>query len=192
MLDAVLTDPVAQRGVIDPQLLSDLSDRSARGTDQVHRVTLELLSELAPVPLLPIFHPDILLSREVSCLRGEVQIAVGGATSADDWHLVLAAATGLFVAAYVAATAVGFGWVLRLYSVATIAAALVLGLLSAQVDKLEAGASTLYMGVLERLGMGVWLVWRPSWRWSCGEQPSPKVTVSATAEPVDRGRRDAH
>ena len=65
-------------------------------------------------------------------------IAAGGATSADDLHLVLAAATGLFVAAYVATTAVGFGWVFRLYSVVTIATALVFGLLSAQVDKLAA------------------------------------------------------
>ena len=41
-------------------------------------------------------------------------IAAGGATSADTLHLVLSAATGLFVAAYVATTAVGFGWVFRL------------------------------------------------------------------------------
>ena len=66
-------------------------------------------------------------------------LAAGGATSADTMHLVLSAATGLFVAAYVATTAFAFGWVFRLYSVVTIATALVFGLLSAQVDKIEAG-----------------------------------------------------
>jgi hypothetical protein len=86
-------------------------------------------------------------------------IAAGGATSADTLHLALSAATGLFVAAYVATTAVGFGWVFRLYSVATIATAFVFGLLSGQVDKLAAGAPTPYMGLLERIGIGAWLVW---------------------------------
>ena len=114
-------------------------------------------------------------------------IAAGGATSADTLHLVLSAATGLFVAAYVATAAVGFGWVFRLYSVATIATAFVFGLLSAQVDKLEAGAPTPYMGLLERVGIGVWLVWMVVvamvlWR----TNRSPKLTISDTpAEPVD-------
>jgi hypothetical protein len=86
-------------------------------------------------------------------------IAAGGATSADTLHLVLSAATGLFVAAYVATAAVGFGWVFRLYSVVTIATAFVFGLLSAQVDKLEAREPTPYMGLLERSGIGAWLLW---------------------------------
>jgi len=86
-------------------------------------------------------------------------IAAGGATSADTMHLVLSAATGLFVVAYVATTAFAFGWVFRLYSVATIAAALVFGLLSAQVDKIEAGDPTPYMGLFERIGIGAWLLW---------------------------------
>jgi hypothetical protein len=121
-------------------------------------------------------------------------IAAGGATSADDLHLVLSAATGLFVAAYVATTAVGLGWVFRLYSVATIATALVFGLLSGQVDKLEAGAPTPYMGLLERIGIGGWLVWMAVvamvlWR----TNRSPKLTVRHTPEPVDTvGALDAH
>lgn len=86
-------------------------------------------------------------------------IAAGKATSADTMHLVLSAATGLFVAAYVATVAVGFGWSFRLYSIATIAASLVFGLLSAQVDKIEAGDPTPYMGLLERIGIGAWLLW---------------------------------
>jgi hypothetical protein len=116
-----------------------------------------------------------------------VVIAAGGATSADTLHLFLSAATGLFVAAYVATTAVGFGWVFRLYSVATIATALVFGLLSAQVDRIEAGAPTPYMGLLERIGIGAWLLWMVVvamvlWRTT----RSPKVTVSDTpAEPID-------
>lgn len=90
--------------------------------------------------------------------RREV-IAAGGATSADALHLVLSAATGLFVTAYVATTALAFGWMFRLFSIVTIAAALLFGLLSAQVDKIEAGEPTPYMGLLERIGIGAWLLW---------------------------------
>jgi hypothetical protein len=86
-------------------------------------------------------------------------IAAGGATSADTMHLVLSGATGLFVTAYVATTALAFGWIFRLYSIATIATALLFGFLSAQVDKIEAGEPTPYMGLLERIGIGVWLLW---------------------------------
>jgi hypothetical protein len=86
-------------------------------------------------------------------------IAAGGATSADSMHLVLSAATGLFVAAYVATLAVGFGWLFRLYSVLTIATALVFGMLSGQVQLVEAGEPTPYMGLLERIGIGAWLLW---------------------------------
>ncbi|MDT0212554.1 DUF998 domain-containing protein [Rothia sp. ARF10] len=90
--------------------------------------------------------------------RREV-IAAGGATSADTMHLVLAGATGLFVAAYVTALAVAFGWRFRAYSGLTLATALVFARLSAQVEQLEAGNPTPWMGLLERVGMGAWLLW---------------------------------
>ncbi len=80
-------------------------------------------------------------------------------TSADTMHLVLAAGTGLFVAAYVAVFAIGFGSVFRVYSVLTLAVALVFGRLSAQVDKIQAGDPTPYLGLLERIGIGAWLLW---------------------------------
>jgi hypothetical protein len=86
-------------------------------------------------------------------------IAAGGATAADTMHLVLAAGTGLFVAAYVATLAIGFGWTFRLYSVLTLATALVFGRLSAQVQQIEAGDPTPYMGLLERVGLAAWLLW---------------------------------
>lgn len=86
-------------------------------------------------------------------------IAAGGATTADTMHLVLAAATGLFVAAYVAIFAIAFGWRFRAYSVVTLATALAFGRLSAQVDRIEAGDPTPYMGLLERIGIGAWLLW---------------------------------
>jgi hypothetical protein len=86
--------------------------------------------------------------------RREV-IASGGSTSADTMHLVLAAGTGLFVAAFSAA----FGWRFRAYSLLTLAVALVFGRLSAQVDHLVAGATTPYMGLLERIGIGASLLW---------------------------------
>jgi hypothetical protein len=86
-------------------------------------------------------------------------IAAGAGTSADTMHLVLSAGTGLFVAAYVVTLAIAFGWVFRLYSLLTVAAALVFGMLSAQVDRIEAGDPTPYMGLLERVGIGAWLLW---------------------------------
>lgn len=150
--------------------------RSARGKRSL-RIAGALVAAHGAMSFLWLLGP--MSQREV--------IAAGRATSADDLHLFLSAATGLFMAAYVATTAVGLGWVFRLYSVATIATALVFGLLSAQVDKLEAGAPTPWMGLLERIGIGVWLVWLAVvamvlWR----ANRSPKVTVSDTpAEPVD-------
>src|SRR4029453_9741127 len=77
-VDAVLADPVAQRGVVDPQLPGDHGDRPAGGPDQLDRVALELLGEPSTAPLgrLSVFlsHEGI-PSSEVSCLRGEVQSA---------------------------------------------------------------------------------------------------------------------
>jgi hypothetical protein len=86
-------------------------------------------------------------------------IAAGGAATADTVHLVLAAGTGLFVAAYVATFAFGFGWYFRAYSALTLATALAFGRLSAQVEQVEAGDPTPYMGLLERIGLGAWLLW---------------------------------
>jgi hypothetical protein len=86
-------------------------------------------------------------------------IAAGEATSADTLHLILSGATGLFVAASVTTAGLAFGWAFRLYSAVTIITALVFGLLSAQVDRIEAGDPTPYMGLLERIGIGAWLLW---------------------------------
>lgn len=86
-------------------------------------------------------------------------IAAGGATSADTRHLVLSGATGVLVTAHVATAALAFGWIFRVYSIATIATALLFGMLAAQVDKIEAGDPTPYMGLLERIGIGAWLLW---------------------------------
>jgi hypothetical protein len=86
-------------------------------------------------------------------------LEAGGATSADTLHLILAGGTGVFVTAYVAAAALAFGWGFRAYSVTTVAAALTFGLLSAQIGRIEAGEPTPYMGLLERIGIGAWLLW---------------------------------
>lgn len=122
--------------------------RSAQGKRSI-RIAGALVVAHGAMSVLWIFAP--MSDRDV--------IAAGGATSADSMHLVLSAATGVFVAAYVATLAVGFGWWFRLYSVLTIATALVFGSLSAQVDRVEAGDPTPYMGLLERIGIGAWLLW---------------------------------
>jgi hypothetical protein len=71
-VDAVLTHPIAKGGVVDAELTGDLGDRPTGRAHQVNRIAFELGSELAPAPSLSVFHADILLSREVSYLRGEV------------------------------------------------------------------------------------------------------------------------
>src|SRR5680860_868058 len=72
-VDAVLLDPVAERGVVDPQLTSDLRGRLAARADQLDRITLELLGEPSTPPpaglALFLCHADI-LSLEVSGHRG--------------------------------------------------------------------------------------------------------------------------
>ena len=121
---------------------------SARGTRAL-RVAGALLVAHGAMSFLWVFGP--MSKREV--------IAAGGATSADTLHLVLSGATGLFVTAYVAAAAFAFGWIFRFYSAVTIMTALLFGLLSAQVDRIAAGEPTPYMGLLERIGIGTWLLW---------------------------------
>jgi hypothetical protein len=122
--------------------------QSAYGKRPV-RVAGALMVGHGAMSLLWVFAP--MSQREV--------IAAGGATSADTMHLILAAGTGLFVAAYVAIFAIGFGWIFRAYSALTLVTALVFGRLSAQVGHIEAGDPTPYMGLLERIGMGAWLLW---------------------------------
>jgi hypothetical protein len=122
--------------------------QSAHGKRSI-RVTGALMFAHGVMSFLWFFAP--MSQREV--------IAAGGATSADAMHLALGAGTGLFVAAYVTAFAVANGWAFRVYSLVTLATALVFGLLSAQVDKVEAGDPTPYMGLLERIGIGAWLLW---------------------------------
>lgn len=122
--------------------------QSAHGKRSI-RVTGALMFAHGVMSLLWFFAP--MSPREV--------IAAGGATSADAMHLALGAGTGLFVAAYVTTFAVATGWAFRVYSLVTLATAVVFGMLSAQVDKVEAGDPTPYMGLLERIGIGAWLLW---------------------------------
>src|SRR5919107_3287603 len=90
-VDAVLPHPVAQRRVVDPKLPGDLGDRPATGANQFHRVAFELGGELAPVPWLSVFHPDILLSTEVSTPRGELHTDIGILTTLGITLLVIGA-----------------------------------------------------------------------------------------------------
>ena len=79
---------------------------------------------------MPVVAEPLPEARVLAPMSQREVIAAGEATSADTMHLVLAAATGLFVVAYVATAAVGLGWSFRLYSITTIATSLVFGLLS--------------------------------------------------------------
>ncbi|HET7481886.1 MAG TPA: DUF998 domain-containing protein [Actinomycetota bacterium] len=122
--------------------------RSA-GDKRSLRVAGILLSAHGAMSFLWVFAP--MHQREV--------IAAGGATSADTMHLVLSAATGIFVVSSMIAAAIGMGAGFRIYSVLTIIATPLFGMLSAQTQAIEAGDPTPYMGLLERIGIGAWLVW---------------------------------
>lgn len=87
-------------------------------------------------------------------------IAAGGATLTDTLHLVWTGATVLLMIVGIVASAVAFGPRFRRYAFATLAL-LTAGALMTSVDaaRLDAGLPTPWMGVYERLNIGVYLLW---------------------------------
>lgn len=91
--------------------------------------------------------------------RREV-IGAGNATPSDALHLALAALTVIFILAEIGVAAVAFGRAFRVYSAATLvviaASGISTGVLSAG---LEAAQPTPWLGFLERVSIGGWLLW---------------------------------
>jgi hypothetical protein len=87
-------------------------------------------------------------------------LAAGGGTVSDTLHVCLASATVLLMFIAMAAAAVALGPRFRLYSGASIAVLLVFGALTfADAPRVAANLSTPWIGVWERINVGVFLLW---------------------------------
>ena len=87
-------------------------------------------------------------------------LAAGGGTLSDTLHLVLASATVLLMFLAMMFAAAGLGRRFRLYSAVSIAILLVFGGLTfADAPALAANLPTPWIGVWERINLGVFLVW---------------------------------
>lgn len=87
-------------------------------------------------------------------------IAAHGGTTSDTLHLVLSAASVVFILSQIGLAARSFGRRFERYSVLSIvaflASAAVLGVLS---PRLASGESTPWLGLVERIMLGAWLLW---------------------------------
>ena len=91
--------------------------------------------------------------------RREV-IAAGGSTLSDTMHLVLAGVTVLLMFAAIGFGAAAFGSRFRIYSFVTIAILLGCGGVTfLEAPALAANLPTPWLGVWERINIGVFLVW---------------------------------
>lgn len=87
-------------------------------------------------------------------------LAAGGKSLTDTLHISLAIVTVLLMTTAIAFGAAAFGRSFRIYSIATILALLLFGLLtSLDAPKVEANLPTPWAGVWERINIGVFLLW---------------------------------
>ena len=87
-------------------------------------------------------------------------LAAGGGTLSDTLHLVLAGVTVLLMLLAMAAAAVAFGARFRLYSIASLVILGVFGALTfLDAPGIAANLPTPWIGVWERLNVGVFLLW---------------------------------
>lgn len=122
---------------------------SARGKG-VLRVTGALLMAQAITSVLWLFAP----------MSPRDALAAGGGTTADALHLVMSGLSMAYVIAELASSAAGLGRAFRVYVVASfvvlVGAMTATGVLSARLTE---GQPTPLLGLLERAGLGAWLLW---------------------------------
>jgi hypothetical protein len=94
-------------------------------------------------------------------MTARAQLVAGGAMPTTDvGHVVLTALTVGLIVGMIVASAVPFAAGFRWYSVVSAVVVLLFGALTGTpAPKLAAGASTPWMGVLERISIGAWLLW---------------------------------
>jgi hypothetical protein len=87
-------------------------------------------------------------------------LAAGGGTLSDTMHLVLASATVLLMLLAIGAAAAAFGTRFRVYSLATLAILAAFGTLTfLDAPRIAANLPTPWIGVWERINIGVFLLW---------------------------------
>jgi hypothetical protein len=87
-------------------------------------------------------------------------LAAGGGTWTDTLHLVLASVTVLLMLLAIVCAASAFGNPFRRYSIATLAILVAFGALTfVDAPRLAANLPTPWMGVWERINIGVFLLW---------------------------------
>jgi len=87
-------------------------------------------------------------------------LAAGGGTLSDTMHLVLASATVFLMLLAIGAAAAAFGTRFRVYSLATLAILAAFGALTfLDAPRLAANLPTPWIGVWERINVGVFLLW---------------------------------
>jgi len=87
-------------------------------------------------------------------------LATGGSTLSDTMHIVFAMVTVLLMLLAVGFGAAAFGKRFRFYSIVTIMILLVFGALTVpEAAKIQANLPTPWVGVWERINIGVFLLW---------------------------------
>jgi hypothetical protein len=87
-------------------------------------------------------------------------LAIGGGTFSDTMHIVFTIVTVFLMLLAIGFGAAAFGKRFRLYSIATMVLLLAFGALtSMQAPQLQANLPTPWMGVWERINIGVFLLW---------------------------------
>ncbi|MBI4500630.1 MAG: DUF998 domain-containing protein [Gemmatimonadetes bacterium] len=87
-------------------------------------------------------------------------LAAGGATFSDTLHLILGAVTVPLFLLTMGFGAAAFGKRFRVYSIATVVLGLVFGVLTGvEAPRLQANLPTPWIGVWERINIGVYLLW---------------------------------
>jgi len=106
---------------------------------------------LAVCGVLGLFWPPMHL-REV--------LAAGGGTLTDTLHIVWTAVSNLLTLLAMGVAAAAFGKRFRFYSIATMVVLLAFGLLtSVDAPRIQANLPTPWIGVWERVNIGVWMLW---------------------------------
>jgi hypothetical protein len=127
-----------------------LGVRRAADDRRALRVTGNLLIAHAVVGLLWLPFP----------MTARADMVPGPMAVNDVGHLVLTAATAVFVTAEVVSSAMAFGRGFRIYAAVTVGTALGFGALTGVLTiGIESGAPTPWMGLAERVSIGAWLVW---------------------------------
>jgi hypothetical protein len=111
-----------------------------------------------------------------------------GATLTDTLHIVWSIATVLLMALAIGFAAAALGRRFRLYSIATLLAFVVFGVLTGMDGpRIAANLPTPWIGVWERVNIGVWLLWVVALAVTLLRQPFAQSAAPRSPSPEARG-----